>query len=126
MLISFRNGACALAAAMSFMGGAAHADNHVVLILEGGYFPAVTYARAGDNIVFRNESGATHKMQGPEGSWESGPIGLNAQYVLNLTVNTPLTFTEEVAEGEGMAGEVSYDEPPLADIITEDAGPPVN
>ncbi len=123
MLISFRKGACALAAAASLTAGAAHADNHVVLILEGGYFPSVTYAKPGDNVVFTNESGASHKIKGPEGTWESGSIGLNATFVLNLTANTPLSFSEAVSEGEGMAGEISFAEPPLAEIPVE-SGPP--
>lgn len=101
MLTSYRKGACALAAALSFAGGAAQADNIEVDIVDGTYFPSVIYASTGDNIIFYNESDATHTINGPEESWTSGPIPIDGTYRLNLTHNTPLTFSS--ADGESTA-----------------------
>ncbi|KIN61932.1 hypothetical protein Z946_788 [Sulfitobacter noctilucicola] len=114
MLNSYRSGICALAVATSFIAGAAQAESHVVLIMEGGYFPAVTYVSAGDEVIFRNESGATHEMGGPEDVWSSGPIGMDGTYHLSLSEETPLVFTG-VSGGIEMQGEVSYDTPPLSE-----------
>ncbi len=101
MLISYRTGVCALAAALSFSAGAASADNVEVLINDGSYFPSVIYANKGDNIIFRNVSDAVHVINGPEESWTSGNIAPEATYRLNLTHATPLTFASEDGEAVG-------------------------
>ena len=115
MPISFRKGACAGAAALALMAGAAQAGNHLVMIVDGGYFPAVTYAKPGDNLVFENKSSGTHTLSGPDNVWESEPIGIDGRYVLNLTNETPLTFMGIASDGIQVSGEISYDDPPLAD-----------
>lgn len=109
MLKSYRKGALALAAAMTFSAGAAQADNHVVLIVDGSYFPSVIFASAGDNIIFRNESGSTHVIQGADESWTSGNIGGSASYRLNLTRNTPATFSGTGGGYEEAFGEIIFE-----------------
>ncbi|APE42755.1 hypothetical protein BOO69_04445 [Sulfitobacter alexandrii] len=115
MLDTFCKGAVAVAAATAFWVGAAQADNQSVLIMEGSFFPSTTYAKPGDNVIFTNLSGQVQYLSGPEDSWESGPIGVDATYRLNLTHSTPLTFSNG-QDGEGLVeGEISYDPAPLND-----------
>ncbi|MCZ4254370.1 hypothetical protein PVW51_04795 [Sulfitobacter sp. PR48] len=115
MLTSFCKGACAIAAASTLWAGAAQADNQSVLIVEGSYFPSTIYAKPGDNVIFTNQSGQVQHLSGPEDTWTSGPIEVDATYRLNLTHATPLTFTNG-EDGEGlMEGEISYDPAPLND-----------
>lgn len=108
MLKSTCKGAAALAAALTFSAGAAQADNHVVLIVDGSYFPPVIFAGPGDNIIFRNESGASHVITGAEESWTSGTINGSGSYVLNLTRNTPNTFTGSGGGFEEAVGEIVF------------------
>ncbi|WP_386625439.1 cupredoxin domain-containing protein [Sulfitobacter geojensis] len=114
MLNSSRKGVLAVAAALSFVAGAAQADNHVVLIVDGSYFPSVVYANPGDNIVFRNNSDASHTVNGPEGSWTSGEIGSEAMYRLNIKHDTPPTFTGLGTDGTQAEGEIIFAEAPGA------------
>ncbi|MEP5728380.1 MAG: hypothetical protein ABJL67_03290 [Sulfitobacter sp.] len=115
MLISSRKGACVLAAALSLMGGAAHANVHTVTIVDGGYLPVVTYAAEGDAIIFENDSEAAHTVNGAGGTWTSGSIGLQGTFMLEIEEETPLTFSGTGVDGIEFTGEISYDEPPLAD-----------
>lgn len=115
MLTTYRKGACVLAAALSVMAGAAHAKNHTVLIVDGGYFPAVTYADVGDIIRFENASSASHEVGDPNQTWTSGDIAVDADYSLTIQENTPLEFTGMGADGLQVNGSISFDAPPLAD-----------
>ena len=115
MLNSYRKGAFALAAAFSFVAGAAQAEQHTVLIVEGGYFPSVVYVQAGDSVTFENESGATHTIVGEEDVWTSGEINLDGSFTVDMTEEVPLMFSGNGADGLETLGEFSYDEPPLAD-----------
>ena len=124
MLATIRLGAGALAATAVLWAGAAQAQTHSVLIMDGSYFPSIIYAQSGDNVVFTNLSSDTHTVSGPEGTWTSGPIAIEGSFQLDLTEATPLAFggtgrTDPDAEGGSaeieMAGEISYEPAPLQD-----------
>lgn len=122
MLEKFRFGACALAASTTLWATAAQAQIHSVLIMDGSYFPSIIYVQTGDAVVFTNLSSDTHVVSGPEGSWTSGPIAIDATYQLTLTDSTPLQFGGEGpidpdtgSPASVMAGEISYDPAPLQD-----------
>lgn len=105
MLHSYRKGALALAAALTFSASAAQAEEHVVLIVDGSYFPSVIFANSGDTILFRNESGASHTVTGAEAAWTSDAIYPEGTYQLTLDSDVPATFTGtgggfETANGE--------------------------
>lgn len=122
MLVSFRKGVCALAAAITMTATAAGAVDHEILIVEGAYFPPLTYAEIGDRLVFVNSSNSPHIVEGPEEAWTSGPIPVEGSYTLTLDDETPLTFmasadTEEDGDGAGdeaieQIGQITYDPPP--------------
>lgn len=93
MLISFRNRACALAAAMTVAGAsAAFAETHNVLIVDGAYFPPLLNVALGDNVTFTNNSTITHTISGAGDAWTSGPIGVEASFTLDITDETPTSF----------------------------------
>jgi plastocyanin len=115
MLKTMTKGACALAAAMSFSAVAAHADNHVIEIVDGNYLPVISYVNRGDNLIFDNETEHTHVINGPDDSWTSGPIAPGARFVLNINNQMALTFSGESADGAPMTGEFSYDPAPTGD-----------
>ncbi len=115
MLKTYRKGAFALAAALSVMAGAAHANTHTVLIVDGGYFPAVTYAAVGDVISFENASSASHEVGDPAETWTSGSIAIDSVYSLTIEETTPLEFVGMGADGLEVVGSISFDTPPLAD-----------
>lgn len=112
MLNSFCKGACATAAILTLWAGVAHADNVEVLIVDGSYFPSIIYASHGDNIIFRNRSDASHTVSGPDGSWTSEVIPTEGFYRLNLTRNTPTTFSGSGGGLEEAVGEIIFSEAP--------------
>lgn len=115
MLKTYRKGAFALAAALSVLAGAAHAQNHTVLIVDGGYFPAVTYAAVGDVISFENASSDSHEISDPDQTWTSGIISVDSAFDLVIEEDTPLEFVGMGADGLEVNGSISFDAPPVAD-----------
>lgn len=113
MLKIFNKGVCALAVATSFMATSVQAENHTVLIMDHGYFPAIIYVGRGDNIIFTNNSGADHVMSGPAESWMSEPIPDSGTFVLNINNQMAPTFSGPGPDGEVIEGSFSYDPPPL-------------
>ncbi|MGB3245339.1 MAG: hypothetical protein WBB25_12455 [Sulfitobacter sp.] len=113
MLKTMTKGACALAAAMTFVSTAAHADNHMIEIVDGAFLPIVSYVNRGDNLIFTNGSDFEHTISDPDGNWTSGPIAPGGRYVLNINNQMAMTFNAVGAGGEPMVGEYSYEEAPL-------------
>ncbi|MDF3415690.1 hypothetical protein HKX54_14550 [Sulfitobacter sp. M57] len=114
MLKYSRKSALAFASALSLLASTAQAEEHVVLVLDGSYFPSLVYASPGDTIVFQNDSDNSQTVSGPEGSWTSGPMSPDAEYSLQLEETTPLTFSGEGSDGEMAEGEISYASAPGA------------
>ena len=86
-----------------------------VLILDGGYFPAIVYVGRGDNIIFTNNSEAEHTMSGPEGTWVSEPIPVDGTYVLNINNQLAPTYSGAGADDVLMEGSFSYEPAPLTE-----------
>ena len=114
MLKYSRKGVFAVATALSFAAGAAQAEEHVVLIVDGSYFPSVVYANPGESIMFRNNSDASHTVNGPAESWTSGAIGSEATFILNIEEDTPPTFSGLGSDGTEAEGEIIFAEAPGA------------
>ena len=117
MLNIYRKGAVTLAAAaLTFAATVAQADRHVVLIVQGSYFPSKVFALPGDTIEFQNKSGASHVITGGEAEteteWTSGDIAAEGLFELEIVDETPATFS-----GSGGGFEIAYGEfifqPPL-------------
>ncbi|MGC1494578.1 MAG: hypothetical protein WA790_02125 [Sulfitobacter sp.] len=115
MLISLRKGACVLAVAVTSMATSVQADNHTVLIMDGGYFPDIVYVNRGDNIIFTNNSESEHTVGGPEGSWISDPIPVDGTYRLNINNQMAQTFSGQGANDLLMEGSFSYEEAPVTE-----------
>jgi plastocyanin len=113
MLKIINKGVCALAVAASFMATSVQAEDHTVLIMDNGYFPAVIYVVQGDNIVFTNNSGADHTMSGPEETWVSEAIPNEGTFVLSITEELAPTYSGPGLDGEVIEGSFSFDAPPL-------------
>lgn len=112
MLNYSRKGVFAVAAAFSFLAGAAQAEDHVVLIVDGSYFPSVVYASPGESITFRNNSDASHTVNGAQDSWTSGVISTEAIFTLNIQQDTPPTFYGLGSDGTQAEGEIIFAEAP--------------
>lgn len=104
-------GAAALAAALFLSVGAAQAaqpKKHTVIIVDGTYFPSIVIAKAGDWIIFDNESGSNHVVSGPEESWTSGNLGASSSFRLDLDEDTPNTFSGTGGGYEEAFGEIIF------------------
>ncbi len=123
MLKSFSKGLSAAALATIFTASAAQADNHTVLIMDGGFFPAVTYTKPGDNVIFTNNSASALKLAGADSSWVSESISVDSTYTLNVTGSTSLDFValDNDAAVTGDEGESDAEYINLDDVIMEGA-----
>lgn len=123
MLKSFSKGLCAAALAFTFSATAAQADEHSVLIMDGGFFPAVTYTKPGDNVVFTNNSAGPLILAGTDASWMSDSISVDGIYTLSVTGNTVLDFValDNDAAVTGDEGETDAEYISLDDVIMEGA-----
>lgn len=119
MLKSYRKGVIALAAAVSFVAGAAQAGTHSVLIMDGGYFPEVIYVQPGDSIVFENMSASAHRLVGQGDAWTSGDISPEDSFEIVVDEQTPLSYSGRDSGGMEVEGALSFDPAPLQDAATD-------
>ncbi|XDA97213.1 hypothetical protein AB1M95_13970 [Sulfitobacter sp. LCG007] len=115
-------GACVAAAVLAGAATLGSADQvpepgtaaeHVVIILTGGYFPEVVYARPGDTIRFVNESGREHVVTAYAPGWTTGIIEPGQEMVVPVTITMEGDYfgDSELA----MKGRISFDPSPFAD-----------
>jgi len=116
-------GICAAAAVAAVTATAAQADNHTVLIMDGGFFPAVSYVQPGDNIIFTNNSSGPLRLAGSDSSWSSEAIPVDATYLLNITNSTNHSFVgiNQDSGSAGAEGETDDEYINLDDVVMEGA-----
>ncbi|SFG63048.1 cupredoxin domain-containing protein [Sulfitobacter dubius] len=112
MLRSYRKSAGALAVAMSALAATgAWAEARNVLIVDGAYFPSFTHVQPGDQVIFTNNATGSHTITGEGEAWTSGAIPVNGSYTLDITADTPGTFSGQTLEQPAFEGAISLDEP---------------
>ncbi len=123
MLKSYSKGLCAAAIATIFAASAAQAEDHSVLIMDGGFFPAVTYAQPGDSVTFTNDSEVALVLAAVDSSWISESISVEGTFVLTVGETTPPEFVavETDAAVAGDEGETDEEYINLDDVIMEGA-----
>ena len=109
MLTTLQKGVCAFAVATTLLATSAQADDQTVMIMDLGYFPTVVNVGLGDSITFTNNSTAEHTLAGPAESWTSDPIPVNGIYVLEITEETPASYSGMGAGGEMLEGSFTND-----------------
>ena len=121
MLTKNRKGVIALAAALTLTAGALQVsaqmvgNQNIVTIVDGGYIPSISYIEPGETLIFENWSDAEHTVGDSGGVWTSGPISTEGgTFTLTVQENTPLLFGGIDVFGVGIEGEISFDEPELA------------
>lgn len=108
MLDRIYKGLCAAALAMSVAAPPAHAETVSVLIVDGGYFPAIVHVNEGDTLVFSNASSDTHVVAGPDEAWVSEPIPVDGSFSMELTAETPPTFHGTSSNDTEIYGEIAF------------------
>ncbi|MCZ4367811.1 MAG: hypothetical protein ABJN39_11065 [Sulfitobacter sp.] len=109
MLSSYRKSAGALALALSVCAASAMAENRNVLIVDGAYFPALSHVQPGDQVVFTNNATGSHTITGEGDAWTSDAIPVNGSYTLDITAETPTTFSGQTLEEPAFEGAISFD-----------------
>ena len=74
----------------------AQAEEHYVLLVGEGYFPDYIYPEVGDTIRFINSSSYPMSATASDGSWDSGVLQPNDEYVLPVTDGMKQTFGNSV------------------------------
>lgn len=127
--------AAALVAASATMANAAE---HQVILTGFSYFPAVTYAKPGDKVIFINESGEEQTVVGKDSGWTVGPLADLGEGQLVVTEETELKFfaayspeatdaggdtTTASADGGASQETGTYEDAPIKAEISFDAPP---
>ena len=125
MLTIYRKGiAAGVLAAAVFASGALQAQDtsiqpmtsyqingfHTIMIVDGGYFPALTFVQPGEKVRFENQSATQHVVTGDGDAWTSGPIADMGTYTIEVKEDTPLVFSGIAADGMRVMGEFSFEE----------------
>ncbi len=112
MLTSYRKSAGALALAMGvFAASGALAETRNVLIVDGAYFPSQSHVQPGDQVIFTNNATGSHTVTGEGEAWTSGAIPVNGSYTLDITAETPTSFSGQTMEEPVFEGFISFDVP---------------
>ena len=88
------------------------AETHEILMLEGGYFPDITYVASGDTVNFVNGSNVAQATSAVGGSWTTGTLSENQSFSMTVTQGTTITAFSNPANAE-MVGSLSFDPAPL-------------
>ncbi|MGH1575638.1 cupredoxin domain-containing protein [Planktotalea sp.] len=100
-----------IAALAASFGTSASAANFNILIVEGGFFPEITYVQPGDSVTFVNQLTVSATATASDESWSTGPLSVNATYNLPIAAETALIFS--YASDSGKSGVLSFDFAPL-------------
>ncbi|MEM9580264.1 MAG: hypothetical protein AAF891_06220 [Pseudomonadota bacterium] len=81
-----------IACALALVGAPLSAAEHEVLMVEGGFFPDITYLNAGDSVKFTNLSGASESVSAGDASWTTAEILNGGSHSFVVTEDTFLQF----------------------------------
>ena len=113
MLTSFRKGSLALATAALCLATSAQAGNHVILIVDGAYFPEILQVETGDNVIFNNTSSTSHTVVSESGEWTTGELGTDQTFQIKMRDITELNFSGAGPDGEVMSGVLTLAAQPI-------------
>ena len=125
----------AAAFAFGLISAGAYAAEHEVTILDGAFFPEITYVQPGDTVVIENASETPRTVFGDTFHFVTPSLNTGDQFVLTVTEDMPTNYfgtsategtvgeggatAEQEAdtdeEGNVMHGMLSFDAPVLED-----------
>jgi plastocyanin len=124
MLNKFILRAAFSAAALAGTATAASAEEYHVLMMDYAFFPEISYAVAGDVIVFENISGETRDVVANNDTWALAEIADGGSASLEITDGMPTKYYSMVPGGEGdtvdengdvrVVGTMNFNGPPQA------------
>ena len=89
----------------------ASADDFVILMEEGAFFPEITYLIPGDTVTFINKNDGTIEAISADSSWKTGQLAFDESYVLTVASETVLGFS--FATNPEIMGSLSFELAPL-------------
>lgn len=102
----------AAVAALLCTATAARAADHVILIVDGAYFPLVTHAAPGDRLIFTNTLATEQQVSGINDVWTSGPIAQDGSFAVELDETTPSGFYGIAPDATVYEGSFTFDAAP--------------
>ncbi|WP_299281264.1 hypothetical protein [uncultured Tateyamaria sp.] len=92
---------------------------HDVMILDGEFFPQVTYLNEGDSVRFENVSGITHTIGSAGDEWATDPIEADDVVIVVFDEDKPREFYSKlITDDDGdliIAGMVDFSPPSAED-----------
>lgn len=95
----------------------AFAEEHYVLMMGNGYFPNFLYLNTGDTVRFINMTQFPTSATASDGSWDTGVLLQDQEYVLTVTDGMKQTYGNSVVDnidqwgdtvGLNMVGVIDY------------------
>ena len=80
MKVRFATGAVIISIACVILVGAVAAASPTIRIVDFAFKPATTTILAGDAVTWQNTTTTAHTVTADDGSFDSGPLGLNDQF----------------------------------------------
>lgn len=77
-----------LLGSVPFSAGAAHANEHVIIVLGSAFFAYNTDVEPGDTVRFVNVSGTTMRLEHADGNWVADPLKEGQEMVLQVNKDT--------------------------------------
>lgn len=123
MLANFRKGAAAFATITALFATSAQAETYEILVFEKSYFPEITYIKAGDTIVFKNDSSVPHTVTASDNSWTVDSIPQGGEASIQITNNMATQFSGLSFNSATIVGFLDFSAPLLEGEATQDPIP---
>lgn len=109
-----------LAALSAGIASSASAEEFVILMEEGAFYPEISYLVPGDTVIFTNNNDGTVEAIASDTSWRSGQLGIGDSFALSVTGDTTRVFS--YASNPEIVGTISFDLAPLGNVDEDGAG----
>lgn len=109
----YKNITLALTCALGLAATTAMAEEHEILLVEGGFFPEITYLTAGDTVLFTNVTDGPENVVAADASWSTLEIPSNGSQTIAVTAAMTLGFVFDADSETPKTGTLSFDPAPL-------------
>ncbi len=110
---------CLLTLAFGLRAPGIQAEQHEILLVEGGFFPEITYLSAGDTILFINMTDVAENVVATDASWSTTQISSEQTDSVVVTEDMVLTFEYDEGSDDPKTGSLSFDPAPLGIEVSD-------
>lgn len=101
-----------LAGIVALLPLGAAAQTHTIRILEWGFFPQVTYVKAGETLRFENWTGRSHTVRAGSNNNNRWSVSLSAWTIRSVTVFSGMAINYESDVSNVKPAAINFNAPP--------------